>query len=380
MSIARSVRRFRPPALVAALSFALFAAAGPANAAGRWRVISSPSPSDQANYLSAVTTVSATEGWAVGAWYRPIATPGTLTEHWDGSAWTLVPSPNGTSGYNELYGVSAVASDDVWAVGYHNIANYGSEKTMALHWDGAAWTIVPTANLDQNANELLGVAAVSSDDVWAVGFGASTSNLVGRPLVQHWDGSSWSLVATPDTGSGFSSLTGITAISSTDVWAVGESGDHPLIEHWDGSAWSIVTGASSGGELYGVSAGGPDDVWAVGELVSGRHSTPLIEHWNGSAWSVVPSPRGRLPFTSLSSVSAVAPGDAWAVGATYDKLTVTFRTFTVHWNGSRWAAVGSPNPSREYDDLQGVTASAGGDVWAVGAHDIDTLVLRATAG
>lgn len=165
----------------------LQAATAEGRAPAGWRRVASPNPSDQGNYLTALETISLRDIWAVGAAYRPISTPGTLTEHWDGSAWSVIPSPNFNRGYNELYGVSAVSSSDVWAVGYHNIALYGSEKTMAVHWNGTKWTIVPTRNIGEDANELRAVAALSSDDVWAVGFGASTSNKVGRVLIEHWD-------------------------------------------------------------------------------------------------------------------------------------------------------------------------------------------------
>jgi hypothetical protein len=154
-------------ASIAALAVLVSPAAGAPG--GVWRMVPSPSPSDQGNYLTATTSLSADDVWAVGAWYRPIATPGTLTEHWNGSSWTVVPSPNGTQGYNELYGVDGVASNDVWAVGYHNIAEWGSEKTMTLHWDGSAWTIVPSADLGTQANILEDVDAISSSDVWASG-------------------------------------------------------------------------------------------------------------------------------------------------------------------------------------------------------------------
>jgi len=324
--------RVAAPALLVAV-LALVVASGPAQAASGWRVIPTQNPSDQANYLSAVAGVSASDVWAVGAWYRPIATPGTLAEHWDGASWSVVSTPNATDGYNELYGVAPISAADVWAVGYHNIANYGSEKTLALHWDGAAWTIVPTANIGPNASELKAVAGVAGNDVWAVGFGASTSNQVGVPLAQHWNGRRWALVRTPPLGAGFGGLNAVDAVSSRDVWAVGSHGGDTLIEHWDGTAWSVVS-----------------------------------------------SPDGATPFTSLTSVAAGSGSDVWAVGATSDLLGVTFRTFTVHWNGTAWAVVASPNPSPEYDFLQGVGTVPGAGTWAVGAADVDTLALRFQTG
>ena len=125
---------------------------------------------------------------------------------------------------------------------------------------------------------------------------------------------------------------------------------------------------------------GAERRWAVGESSSGNGSDTLIEHWDGSSWTVVPGPNGAKPFTSLTGVTAAGPSDVWAVGSTYDPVRVVFRTFTAHWDGAAWTAVSSPNPSREYDFLQGVTAVPGGEAWAVGAADIATLAMRIQTG
>ena len=63
----------------------------------------------------------------------------TLVEHWNGSAWSVVPSPNapGTRS-NSLVSVSAVAANDVWAVGYSLIGF--THQTLIEHWDGSSWT------------------------------------------------------------------------------------------------------------------------------------------------------------------------------------------------------------------------------------------------
>ena len=370
--------------LVAAAFVLPAGAVAPASAQPRltgWTVVPSPSPSSQANYLTSLAAVSSTDVWAVGAEYRPIATPGTLTEHWDGTTWSLVASPNFNQGYNELYGAAAISSTDVWAVGYHNIANYGSEKSMALHWNGTAWSIVPTRNIGQDANELLAVDGVASNDVWAVGFGHSSSNQVGVPLIQHWDGTRWSLSRSPNVGRGFAALRGIVAVATNDVWAVGSHAGETLVEHWNGTAWSVVSspnGARADSELYGVSASSPTDVWAVGETTSNKNGDTLVLHWDGAAWTAVTAKEGTKPFTALDGVVALGASDVWAVGADYDPLLVSYRTFTEHWDGATWTVVPSPNPSPEYDYLVGTAGFPGGDVWAVGAADADTLTMRTT--
>src|SRR5204863_8090882 len=95
----------------------------------------------------------------------------TLTLHWDGQAWTRIPSPNvGTfNDCSALLGVDAVSSNDVWAVGYVDTTAPGT-LTLIEHWDGAQWSIVPSPSVSNSTQQLNSVSAISSNDVWAVGF------------------------------------------------------------------------------------------------------------------------------------------------------------------------------------------------------------------
>ena len=89
-------------------------------------------------------------------------------ERWDGMAWTRVESPNaGHSHSGSLSGVVALAADDVWAVGAY--ADGGPTLTLIEHWDGTAWTVVPSPNKGPYPNDLSAVSAVAPDDIWAVG-------------------------------------------------------------------------------------------------------------------------------------------------------------------------------------------------------------------
>lgn len=362
-------------------------AAGPGSAAAAsspWTVVPSPSPSEQANYLDAVVPLSSSSAWAVGAWYRPDpVTPGTLTEYWDGTTWQVVTSPNATDGYNELFGVDALSARDVWAVGYSNIANYGSERSLILHWNGSTWRIVGSPNLGTNANILYDIDVRAPGDAWAVGLGNSTSLNFGRPLIQHWNGRRWSLVSSPNPGPGFVQLSGVSAVSATDVWAVGTRAGHTLTEHWDGSAWRIVPspdGSRATSQLLAVAALSATDAWAVGSTdgVGQSESDVLVEHWDGAAWSVVAVPDGALPQSVLTDVVALSPTDLVAVGFTDDPLLVNHQTLTEHFDGATWTVIPSPNPGPEYNTTTGVGGLPGGDVWAVGNADDGTLTLRAT--
>ena len=166
-------------------------------------------------------------------------------------------------------------------------------------------------------------------------------------------------------------------LSANDVWAVGNhyihgsSGPvHTLIEHWDGTQWSVVKSAnvqSSDDNLGGVVALSPTNVWAVGQfsqLGGAGNAQTLVEHWDGTQWSVVPSPNVSFSL-GFDDVAAVSPTSIWAVGNAYNKSASVSRTVIEHWNGSTWSVVNSPNPTAQ-SFLDGVTALPDGNVWAVG--------------
>jgi len=69
----------------------------------------------------------------------------------------------------------------------------------------------------------------------------------------------------------------VTALSPTNVWAVGEdlragsaTGGNTLIEHYNGTAWSIVPSPTPGADpsLGGVAGRSASDVYAVGSNVT----------------------------------------------------------------------------------------------------------------
>jgi hypothetical protein len=157
-------------------------------------------------------------------------------------AWRVVSSPPGNSG--SLEAVAAVSTDDAWAVGYECLADdCDSHTVLTMHWDGATWSIVPSPN-GGNLGELQGVAAISTDDVWAVGGSDNGA------LTMHWDGSNWTVV--PNPGPSTSSLSAVAAVAADDVWAVGRSPSGALTMHWSGTSWSAVPNLSIHGALFAV--------------------------------------------------------------------------------------------------------------------------------
>jgi len=335
-----------------------------------WTLINSPNANDQANELRGVSAAADNDAWAVGTVYadNTFTKSRTLIEHWDGTRWSVVKSPNINASINILEAVAAVTANDVWAVGI-GITGF-STTPLIEHWNGIAWSIV--ANRGTTVGGLGGVAVVSANDVWAVGTGRAGDE--DSTLILHWNGAAWSHVPSPNVGPEVDNgLAAVTAIASDDVWAVGTqqptslTAPHTLTLHWDGTAWSIVPSANtrqtSGNHLLAVAAVASDDVWATGFTPS----IALAEHWDGNSWSLVSTPLiTGASSPSVSGAVALANGDVWAVGQFFQNSQSRSRTLTELWNGSSWSVVSSPNRGPSHNFLNAVTATPSGTLWAVG--------------
>jgi hypothetical protein len=350
-----------------------------------WVVVKSPNVDATHNYLLGVAVVGASDVWAVGAHYDfDTARNQTLVEHWDGASWSVVPSANANTGSNQLNDIAVVSANDVWAVGSYDTGNF-TYQTLVEHWNGTSWSVVSSPNAGTISNQLAGVAAVSTNDVWAVGY--SYNGSADQTLIEHWNGTSWSVVASPSPGTS-SQLDGVAVVSANDVWAVGyrDNGGigETLIERWDGASWSVVPSpnvGTSGNQLVGVAAISANDVWAVGSYNTGASNfvyQTLIEHWDGTSWSVVASPNPNPYNNYLKGVAVVSANDVWAVG---DYLNGAVGnnpngdisgTIIEHWDGTAWSVVPSPSPGQS-DQLNGVAVVGASDVWAVGYYDSGSL-------
>jgi hypothetical protein len=185
----------------------------------QWSVV--PTPSFPNTELLAVDAVAANDVWAVG--------PAGTAMHYDGRRWSKVAIPDPGGRVESLNEVSAVASNDVWAVGTMSGGHPFDGLTFSIHWDGTRWSVVPSPS-PKSGDEVQGVSALSGDEAWMVGeyFPDAFTN---KPLTEHFSGGAWTVVPAPQT----SNLDGVAAVASNDVWAVGSS-----IYHWDGSTWTIV--------------------------------------------------------------------------------------------------------------------------------------------
>ncbi len=349
--------------VVVAVFISLILATGVAKAAA-WKVISSPSPGVTGNELISVAVVAANDVWAVGDITVSGGATQTLTEHWNGTQWSVVSSPNPSAFRNVLNGVTAISTNDVWAVGEFNNAR-DIPQTLIEHWDGTQWSVVVSPNHGTHDNFLNGVTAVSTNDVWAVGEFNNASGFF-QTLTLHWNGKKWRVVASPNAGTNDNVLNGVTAVSTSDIWAVGDitvtNGIfQTLVEQWNGTQWSVVPSpnpSSTNNVLSAVTAVSTNDVWAVGQT----STQTLVEQWNGTQWSVVPSPN-PMGNNLLRGVASVSANNIWAVGFE----VANGLTLIEHWNGTKWRVVKSPNPGPSLNILNGAAADPGsGQTWAVG--------------
>lgn len=124
----------------------------------------------------------------------------------------------------------------MWAVG--DVYPFGLIK----HWDGKTWSRVSGAT-DFSRVTLDAVSVLAADDAWLVG---SVSGVRDSTLIEHWDGMSWSVIPSPNANEQDNVLNGISAVSPTDIWAVGSNRSrgksHTMTEHRDGTAWTIISG------------------------------------------------------------------------------------------------------------------------------------------
>ena len=367
----------RRAVVILAVGAALLALGQPAFAleeSAAWGQVPSPNVGTLENELAGLAAVGPNDIWAVGRYNtgRPPTVTGrdTLALHWNGTVWSPVTTPNATwagADFFTLEDADAVSANQVWAVGYAEDFASLKSTTLIERWNGSTWSIVPSPNPagSNRPNELFAVAASGSNVVWAVGEAGYPEE---KALVLRFNGNRWRAVP---NGCG-TALYGLDVVSANDVWAVGPN----TTCHFDGSAWAIVPSPQPRGQfneveyaLKDLSAVGPNDVWASGYRVidAGEYYeyASIVEHWDGKAWSLTTI----VPGHQLTGIEALAPDDVWAVG------TDATRGVVAHFDGTGWDLVPSPTPG-DSGVLTDLEAQSSDHLWAVGTSLGKSLVLE----
>ncbi|MDA2936198.1 hypothetical protein MYX06_03195 [Patescibacteria group bacterium AH-259-L05] len=317
-------------------------------------------------HLQSVSMTSATDGSAVG--------DGGVALHYDGINWSEVTSPI----FNDIFAVEMSSFSSGWAVGENGrILQYGSfylnsgtflsrifdSSDTNTSWDQAYWTEVLPSGSDLTIATRTGNTS-TPDETWSA-FSAeltdSDSSTISSP-----DGRYFQYRATLIRGDSASAtpqldditiiynapttknLNDISIVSSSNIWAVGNSGK---VLHYNGTTWSEFIDLG-GEEIYAIDMDSASDGWTVGE--GGK-----MFHYDGTTWSSGSSPTNK----NLNDVFIVDNDDGWAVG---DNGTI------IYYDES-WSSVSSPTNQH----LNSLFMTDEDDGWAVGE---DGKVLQANDG
>lgn len=298
--------------------------------------------------LRSIDAVSSADAWLVGSRFTGDQGEHPVIRHWNGTAWRSTPAYRG---HGALYSVAAVSTDDVWAVGEYDTSGLDGSQVLAMHWDGAAWSQVETPTFPDQFNRLLSVSYISSTHVLVRGTSYTGEGAV-SPITLVWNGTTWRQGSGAET-----SITDIDALTPNDAWGAGAAmGDHAYAAHWDGRGWKR-TRIPNLGPLEAVSAVGVNDVWSVGNR---EGFGGFFQHWNGQSWIEFQDP---VSHDRLTGVSGSAADDVWATG--YLGSTGVLE----HWDGHSCSSVDNPGTPRTRAQLFDIVAVSSTDAWAVGFYD-----------
>jgi len=366
---------------------------------GPWSIATTPNVST-GNGFAADSCVSATFCVAVG--YNYIGTyDTTLIEQWNGTSWSIVPSPNPSATTNsELYSVSCVTTGFCVAVGDEYEGSLSNDRTLVETWNGSTWSIAPSPNTSPTQdNDLYGVSCTST--AFCEAAGEVYDGAADQTLALGWNGSTWTIQTTPSpspTDAYFNSVDCRSATWCIGVGAAVNSGIHDtLVLQWNGSTWSVVPSPTpsspTGAYLDGVSCPSTTFCAAVGYTAYDGTPTdyqPVIEQWNGSSWAIVPAPAAAGSYgDELDAVSCVGPTSCTAVGSNWtDAGQDYYVTEALNWNGSSWTQQPPANPAvtppgTDEAELYGVSCVGGQQCVAVGdaypGTGADDVTLAETA-
>jgi hypothetical protein len=348
--------------------------------AGGWTVQRAGRLGGNDNSLGVIAGSSPRDIWAFGDFLPDAAGSNqdatlSFAEHYNGVRWTAAEPPDAGVNFDSFYGGTA-SHGWAWAVGERLNGRY-QDRALIDVWNGRRWSIAASPQPGSRRDMLFAASARSPSDVWVVG---DQEGADGRfeTLAEHWDGTRWSVLPTPDPGAAGNHLYAVDAVSPDDVWAAGQqlgghAPDNGLVEHWDGSSWSVVPlpAATSASELLDAIAVAHGQVWVAGEADSpAGGGRPLIEQYRNGAWQVasLPSSAGS-DWTDLYGLAVTRNGTVWAVGTYLDKPRGdNNNALILRGRGTSWTVDRGPDPGSGGNILGGV-AVIGGQVWAAGIYD-----------
>jgi len=304
-----------------------------------------------------------------------------LAEHWNGNAWTVLPTPapRHPGGGDLLSSVACTSSTSCLAVGQIQVlrSGIGIQHTLSESWNGASWQIVPTPTMPPHTGAVLNsVSCTNTSDCMAVGNLGTAQNPTKFTLAEHWNGAAWTVVGTPPTPGG----TGLGAVDCTSPSACmaagfasfnnGTGAERTLAEQWNGTAWQRLATPTPGSSGF---LGGVACLSAAACIAVGGHETPghflvnLSEQWNGTGWKVLstPNPRG-FGVSTIGGISCPAAAACMSVGSSTDPTGESSFNLAEAWNGTSWTILRTPDPGSTQNELFGISCTSPSSCMAVG--------------
>jgi len=285
--------------------------------------------------------------------------PRALAEAWNGHSWRLrsVVAPLGATS-NSLRDVSCVSAAFCEAVGSHS-DNAGNTVNLAEIWNGTSWTVQATPSplneFGPTSDQLTSISCVSTQFCEAVGPASA----------EVWNGTSWQVQTTP---AGAVTPTSVSCATVDFCMTVNGFGQVVI---WNGTAWSVGPKVTGFSQVASVSCLSASFCEAVGEGPSGENAAV----WNGTSWSAQPTagPAGVV----LNAVTCPAVNSCEAVGAVYGLGNPV--TLAETWNGSTWTVQLTPNPSVSQGSVfNSVSCVSASSCTAVGQYQFSNLGLSDT--
>jgi hypothetical protein len=336
---------------------------------------------------ASLNDVSCTSGhscMAVGTFLTSKGPEFTLAEAWNGTAWTIVPTPtpNAASGGAELDSVSCPSATACIAVGLSFTSKTGATThPIAESWNGAKWTVVPTPKLAYAGAGLNGVTCTGPSSCMAVGSGGTAADTTKVTLAESWNGTAWKLVSTPaPPAPGGTALSGVSCTAPANCMAAGyyrntvKSIPLTLAETWNGTRWRILATPNPGssGTLSAVACTAASACQAVG---GHRHGGSFIlnatlgEQWNGHIWQARSSPNPpSANFAGFDAISCTGPAACMATGFASGEEGESGITLAESWDGTAWSLLKAPSPGSSSDELLGVSCTSRSSCLAVGDY------------
>jgi hypothetical protein len=264
-----------------------------------WRQVASKhyGPANDYSAYDAVVSNGGSSAWAFGGTDLSGGN-GTnqrpVAMRWNGRSWSSYNLPSGLT--SNIIAASAPAANDIWAVTW-----FGG---YILHWNGKGWAVAKRLPWNGKGLEpqLTGVVALSPTNVWV--FGGSGYTLGWGTW--HYNGKSWSL-----WHGNAADITNGSAVSATNIWEIGGPlAPQSAIVHYTGT-WKVQTAkALSGLQFNNIHAFGAKNVWATATTQT-NGSQPWLVHYNGATWA-----RVKLPWTmNVVGLTGDGHGGLWVTGA-----------------------------------------------------------------